>query len=540
VGALIRMYMRRWLGIMTGALALVAPAAADAARAEFAGATNSSPIVLSRNGKLLWVVNPGGDNVAVIDAKRDRVIKRIGVGDEPQGIAVDPRNRYAYVANAASGTVTVIRIRRANPRRFKAGVARNIGRDGSFRTGSEPWNIVSSRDGRRMFVANSSQDTVTVIDAMQRKIKRDRRRARIIRPHVIGSVALRGSACNPDPEMHFQPRGLAVSKDNRKLFVTGFLAFTRPGHRQVDDQGRQGIVCRIRIDTSAKRIRRYRPQTSIAILPRDTGFTVDKNLDNVPDPVVAWPNQLQSIVIRGNYAYLPNIAVSPEGPQRFNNSTMAFVNVLSGINRRRQVDGSDGRFLNLHLGARVPESGKKKLFFANPWAIAFTNHNGSGAAYVVSAASDLLVKVTVTAGGCSASPVVARPPATSISTTRRTRRRAAQNPQGIVINKRGTRAWTYNFVSRNVTKVNLRTDSVLKRSAWHPWHPRARRRRSFRSAPRCSSPRAATSSGRPGPPSPPTSASPATHGRAARAATSRASPTASCGRSAQARGSRCR
>ena len=53
--------------------------------------------------QLIWVVNPGGDNVAVIGAKSNRVLKRIKVGDEPQGVAVDPNNRYAYVANAAGG-----------------------------------------------------------------------------------------------------------------------------------------------------------------------------------------------------------------------------------------------------------------------------------------------------------------------------------------------------------------------------------------------------------------------------------------------------
>jgi YVTN family beta-propeller protein len=442
------------------ALALTAPAAAQAAK--FSAPTYSSPITMSADGRLIWVVNPGGDQVVVIGAKSNNVLRRINVGDEPQGVAVDPNNRYAYVANTAEGTVTVIRIQNPRPGNFRASVARNLGRNGKFLTGAEPWNIVSSTDGRRIYVANSSQDSITVIDAT----RRENRRGRLISPRVLGYLALRGSACSRDATFHFQPRGLAVSRNSKKLFVTSFFSFQRPGFQQVNDQGRQGIVCRININTKSKQGKLgAKASARIAIQPRDTGFTADKNVDNVQDPVFAWPNQMQSIVIRGGQAFVPNIAASPEGPQRFNNSTMAFVNVINGINGGSQSDGSNGKFLNLHLGARTPEAGKKRLFFANPWAIGFTNQSGNGAAYVVSAGSDLLVKVNVSGNGTlsfTGGPMTTRyidlndpaNPATSGNN-------AGKNPQGIVVNRQGTRAWVNNFVSRNVTKVNLQNDTVI-------------------------------------------------------------------------------
>ena len=443
-------------------IALFLALATSASAGSFSAPTYSSPIVKSANGKLIWVVNPGGDQVVVIGAKSNRVLRRITVGDEPQGVAVDPDNRYAYVANAAEGTVSVIRIKNPRPGNFAAIVARDLGRNGKFRTGAEPWNIVPSTDGRRIYVANSSQDSISVIDAT----RRTRRNGTRISPRLLGHVALRGSRCSPDADFHFQPRGMAVTRNSRRLYVTSFFAFQRSGLRQVDDQGRQGIVCRININTKRKSVRRgARPSSRIAILPRDTGFTADKTLDNVPDPVFAWPNQMQSIVIRGGQAFLPNIAASPEGPQRFNNSTMAFVNVIDGINGGNQTDGSDGKFLNLHLGARTPEPGKKRLFFANPWAIGFTNQSGSGAAYVVSSGSDLLVKLNVAADGTlsfTGGPQTTRyidlndpaNPATAGDN-------AGKNPQGIVLNNKGTRAWVNNFVSRNVTKINLPRDRVV-------------------------------------------------------------------------------
>ena len=74
-------------------------------------------------------------------------------------------------------------------------------------TGAEPWNVVISPDGKRVFVANSAQDTITVIDAAARTI--------------VGQVDLRDSLChNPDRARHFQPRGLAVTQGNDHLYVT--------------------------------------------------------------------------------------------------------------------------------------------------------------------------------------------------------------------------------------------------------------------------------------------------------------------------------
>ena len=408
-------------------------------------ATTSSPIALSLDDRLLWVVNPDDDSISVIRTDTNAVLRTLKLRNEPRSVALDANNRFAYVANAADGTVSVIRIFNATFANFRAQVV------GFFRTGAEPWNVVVSPNGKRVFVANSAQDTITVINANNLSI--------------VGHVDLRNSICNdPDRSRHFQPRGLAVSLDNSKLFVTRFLSFTKSGGRQADDNGREGAVCRLDINTNANAIAAYRPAALIRLEPRVTGFTIDANGDGTPDPTSAFPNQLQSIVIRGDQGYLPNIAASPTGPLRFNVDTQAFVNVIDGVRGPTQTDASGAKFLNLHLGARDPEAGKKRLFFANPWAIAFTTRSGEGAGYVVSAASDLLVKVNVAADGKLSFTVdenttryidLNNPsePATS-------GRNAGKNPQGIVINRAGTRAYVINVVSRNVSVVDLTSDRV--------------------------------------------------------------------------------
>ena len=196
----------------------------------------------------------------------------------------------------------------------------------------------------------------------------------------------------------------------------------------------------------------------IALAPQISGF----KFPGLTNDTAAFPNQLQSVVLRGDRAYLPNIGASPSGPLRFNLDTQAYVSQVGGINSTSPIDFG---VLNLHLGARDPEPGKVKLFFANPWAMAFTTQSGEGNAYVVSAGSDLLVKLNVSADGSLGFTVDGdttryidlndpENPASSGAN-------AGKNPQGIAINSSGTVAYVANFVSRNVSVVDLTSDTVI-------------------------------------------------------------------------------
>jgi YVTN family beta-propeller protein len=439
---------QRWAIAVALALTVAFAAAPMATAGIFTTPMNSSPISLSADLRLVWVVNPRDDTVSVLRTDTNTVIATIATGDEPRGVALDDDNTFAFVANAASNNVTVIRIVNDSFGNFQAVIDRTL------KTGAEPWNIVISPDSKRVFVANSGQDTITVIDAATRTI--------------IGQINLGNSLCNdPDRQRRFQPRGMAVILANTQLYVTRFLSFTKTaaGGRQGIDTGREGVVCRIAIDTDSPVIGGYVPAQLIKFAPRPTGFAVDSTGDGIPDPTTAFPNQMQSLVIRENKGFMPNIAASPTSPLAFNNDTQAFVTVLNNVGSGVLADGGA---LNLHLGARIPEAGKKKLFFANPWAIAFTNQAGAGSAYVVSAGSDLLVKLDVNTnnvlsftGGASTTRYIdlndPANPATSGA-------KAGKNPQGIVILANGPaiRAYVANQVSGNVSIVDTVTDTVVK------------------------------------------------------------------------------
>src|SRR4030095_8384179 len=133
----------------------------------------------------------------------------------------------------------------------------------------------------------------------------------------------------------------AVTADNSKLYVTRFLSFTRASGRQGDDFGKEGLVAVLDINTGSANIADYRVARIIPLAPQITGFL----FPGLTNETFAFPNQLQSIVIRGETAYLPNIAASPTGPLRFNVDTHAFVNELPGINSTTPFNRGA---LNLH------------------------------------------------------------------------------------------------------------------------------------------------------------------------------------------------
>jgi YVTN family beta-propeller protein len=407
-------------------------------------ATYSSPIALSNDNLLVWSVNPDSDSISVVRTDTQVLLTKIAVGHEPRSITLSPDNQFAYVANAADNNVSVIQITNAAADDFSASLVDAAGTNGFITTGSEPNAVLYSPDGKRVFVTNSNQDTVTVIDGSSHAI--------------IGSVDMKNSLCNVgDTRRHFHPRAMAVTQDNKQLYVTRFLSYTTETGVQKDDHGKEGVVCRLDIDTASTAMTAYQPVSVIQMAATDTGM-----LDAKDHMTAAFPNQLQSIVLRDGHAYLPNIAASPSGPQRFDVNTQAYINRIDGIGATESDAGS----INLHLGGRQPEEGKQELYFANPWGMAFTNQTGAASAYVITAGSDMLVKLNVDEQGVLGFTVdqdttryidLNDPdnPATKGAN-------AGKNPLGIVINDAGTIAYVTNYISRNLSIIDLTTDTVVK------------------------------------------------------------------------------
>lgn len=390
--------------------------------------SHSSPIALSADGAAVWSVNPDNDSVSIIEvaADRHRKLAELPVGAEPRCVALTPDGRKAYVTNAVAGTVSVI-----DARQYRVLRTLNVG--------SEPSGCALTLDGAKLYVANQSSDSVSVI--------------RTDTDTIAATISGVGE----------KPRAIAVAEvgGRTKVYVTQFLARLVDDARSVAakegrDDGREGRVTVIDAATDT-------PTATVRLAARATGFKSDgSTLDGIvfdaanaatKVDTLAFPNQLESIVIRGNRAYLPNTASSPNGPVKFNVNVQSFLSVID-IEADREV--ADESF-NLNKGVQFEAVGKR-LFPTNPSAIAF-RHGAGFEGFVLSRATDRLVRLVQDAGGKPTikAPAAAGDPGDVVRIEVGVDAGEPRNgsPEGVVINAADTRAYVMNLVTRDVSVIDI-------------------------------------------------------------------------------------
>ena len=296
-------------------------------------------------------------------------------------MALDPAGRYAYVANAARQQHDRDPDHQRHARR---GSRAKRGHRASARAGTSPparsrttsW---PRRTARRVFVANSGQDTITVLDVAA---------AQAGGPHRPAQEPLQRAG----PGRTFQPRGMAVTKNSKRLFVTRFLVVhaARAASRPTTT-GARAPVCRLDIKTGSSEIADYKPaKLDQARRRRSPASRSTRTATASPTPTSAFPNQLQSIVIKGNNAYLPNIAASPTGPLRFNVDTHAFVNVIGGVNGGSASDQSAAKFAQPPPRRAQPRARQEEALLRERLGASASRQAATPTSS--SAGSDLLVK----------------------------------------------------------------------------------------------------------------------------------------------------
>jgi len=392
--------------------------------------TSSSPIAITSDDRHVWVVNPDNDSVSVIDVHRDanRKLDEIAVGEGPRFLAISEKNHLVFVSNSRSGTVTVIR-----------GASRKV--LCTTTVGAEPAGLAVTPGGDFVYVANFGSDDVSVLDAR------------------TGRFLLTISGVGP------KPRAIAITDD--KVYVTHFLAELRNDSRTVvekegRDDGKEGRV------TIISRASNQVIGTVVLNPLANTGFNSNGSvLDRIPAtdpptftfPTGCFPNLLENIVVKGNHAYLPNVGSSPNGPVRFNVNVQGLVAVFDTT-----TDTDSGQTINLNRGVGFEPVGKK-IFNTTPIALAFKNNSDEG--FVVCAGIDHLVRITLDDNGApSHNPPTALLGPTDpdpiirveIGTNDQPGEPQNSNPQGIAINSADTRAYVFNFISRDVSVVDISGD----------------------------------------------------------------------------------
>lgn len=407
------------------------------AQAATNGPTSSGPIAVSPDDKTVWVANPDSDSVTAINVENDanQKVAEIKVGDEPNNLALSPNGQTLYVANTVSGTVSVI-----------STATRAI--IGTILVGTEPYGLALTPNGSKLYVANARSNDVSVINTATGQIIR-----------TITGVG-------------DEPRGVAVTSDNdaddadEKVYVTQFNGVDIPGKLIGADDYKEGRVTVI--STATDNV------IGQVVLPpvADVGFkskgsSLNCKLKGATDPTCttnaadgsfttgAFPNSLNSIVIKNGRAYLPNNAASPDGPVRFNVNVQSFLNVINTATDKEGVVGGAPQTINMNRGINFEPASENKLFIGMPWHMAFEHKSNEG--YVVASAANILVKVTLDADG---TPTI-NAPAAAGQTGNVVRIKTGQNPRGVAINNADTRAYVMNEVSRSVTVVNLTTDQAV-------------------------------------------------------------------------------
>src|SRR5438552_4225774 len=297
-------------------------------------ASSSGPIGLTSDDRFVWVVNPDNNTVSVIEVGNDvnTKVNEILVGEEPASLAITPDNRKVYVTNRRSGTVSVID-------------ARTQEVIDTIKVGTEPFGCAVTPDGKKLYVANSSSDSVSIINThADQEIK------------TIEGVG---------------PKPAAIAITGNKVYVTAFLAQLRNDGRTVAekegfDDGKEGRVTVISAVND-------KVLGTVVLNPiKDTGFksmgsVLERALGSAPGTNVtgAFPNLLQSIVVRGDRAYLPNVGSSPNGPFRFNVNVQGLLSVFDTT-----TDTESDQTINMNKGVQF-EAVATRLFITTAIAIAF-------------------------------------------------------------------------------------------------------------------------------------------------------------------------
>lgn len=429
----LKTFVRRYVLILVGVALLVLPLTgsflqsgqADALQGatRFAGNTKSGPLALNADDSLLAVVNPDVNSVTFFEVAGDRNLPlgEIPVGTEPNGVALTPDGTFAYVANTVDGTVSVLAVDvTAQP------VATVVD---TLTVGTEPYGVAITPNGTKVYVTNARSNSVSVIDTATNTVSK--------------------TITNIGPSVGAEPRGMAITNNlndsdtDETLYVTHFYSFANQGKLDGEDDSKTGLVTKISTESDS-----VSGQIVLTNMP-DTGFKATGDAINRVEPgdspdfvTGAYPNQMQAIAIKNGFAYLPNVGASPNGPVRFNVNTQALVHILNTA-----TNTDTGLTINLHKSVATQPEGTRKLFLANPWAIAFKSNENTG--YVVSAASNVLVRIQVdpTSGAITVTPNPIDNSVLEIPVGR--------NPRGIVINNTDTRAYVMNYVSRDVTVLDI-------------------------------------------------------------------------------------
>jgi DNA-binding beta-propeller fold protein YncE len=273
--------------------------------------TNGSAIAVAPNDSVAVAANRTAHSVSVFNlgmvggsfaATRSTTLTI--ANSEPWAAVVGNDNTTAYVVLRRTQEVAKITNLNGTP---------TLGL--RVRVGSEPTGIAISPTGRRIYVSNWGEGTVTELDPSSMTITRTiDLNAALAGTNYLGTVAPRPGLAHP--------RALVVtnngntSDDDETVYVTEFFSQARlmgvPTDDTAFDVGRQGVVYRFNAGTGT-----VGPVITLGPT-QDTGFpdSVGSTSETTGGVTGCFPNQLFSAVLdpTANRLYITGMCESPKGP----------------------------------------------------------------------------------------------------------------------------------------------------------------------------------------------------------------------------------
>jgi len=186
-------------------------------------------IAVNPKGTQLYITDFGSASVNVIDAKNNTLVPyQLQAGNGPTGLAFTPNGKYVYIANFYDNTVVVI------------DTVTQLLVGSPITVGSSPQSVVMAPKGKTVYVTNQD-GTVSVIDTATNKV------TATINTNSPNNHACPGSAITPDGKYFYvvaqsSLQVVMVSTATNKILGTAVLMPNFPSFIVVAPNGKTAYI----------------------------------------------------------------------------------------------------------------------------------------------------------------------------------------------------------------------------------------------------------------------------------------------------------
>ncbi len=404
------------------------------------GASRGAAVAVSPDDATLVVANRDVGTVTVFGVDyagaSPTLTKKaeLPVGAEPWQVAIDACGDSAYVVTRRDQKLVKIVDLKTTPA---------VGP--SVAVGSEPTAVALTPNGTRVYVANWVDGTLMSFDQQLAPMETVDLNAALVATGELGANATARPALA-------HPRSIAItnngdaSDDDEHVVVTEFFA-QRTAPEAADgsnaDTNWNGFLYDVKVGQSAA--------TTIALAPlADAGVVTGSPASG------CFPNQLQSITVAGQRAYVTSVCASPRAPLAVKAMTYPVVHVIDLSNGQPTSAGPvslEKELAAFYDAQSLPDDASRR----NPLLANDIAFGTDGAAYVTANGADAVFRVTfdATTGGVSSvgAGTKAFVDLADGAITDATMR--GENPVGVAAAHAHDFAFVANDVSRNVTPVTV-------------------------------------------------------------------------------------